>query len=89
MNYYPWCELCGKAVSDHKHHLYSRTLKARELYGKLIDDERNIMYLCGGCHLNKSIPKFTEVEFCEAIGIEPRSKTAQIKKLKNWDFGRV
>jgi len=41
----------------------------------LLDLSMNIMYLCNDCHLNKSIPKLTEKEFCEILGIEPRSKS--------------
>lgn len=67
------CERCGNIATD-KHHMYSQTKSARHLYGKLLDDERNIMYLCNGCHLNKSIPKYSEFVFCEKLGIKPRSK---------------
>ena len=70
------CALCGNRSTD-KHHLFSQTKQNRELYGKLLDDERNIMYLCNDCHLNKSVPKWNELEFCEAIGIEVRSKSGR------------
>lgn len=70
------CQICGGIATD-RHHLFSQTKLNRRLYGKLIDDERNIMYLCNGCHLNKSIPKMTEREFCEVMGIEIRSKSGR------------
>lgn len=71
------CKLCGRKATD-KHHLFSNTKQNRELYGKLLDDPRNIMYLCNDCHVGgASIPKLTEREFCEAIGIEIRSKSGQ------------
>jgi len=68
------CEICGKPATD-KHHLLSQTKRNRKLYGMLLDLSMNIMYLCNDCHLNKSIPKLTEKEFCEILGIEPRSKS--------------
>lgn len=86
------CSLCERPA-EHRHHLFSRTAWATNLYGKLIDDDRNIMLLCSTCHLNKPIPKMTEKEFCNKLGIEIISKesklekcrqdTAQAKKLKN------
>lgn len=71
------CELCGKRIAEHKHHLFSQTKWARKLYGKLLDDPRNIMYLCSVCHLNKAIPKMNEQEFCQKLGITPRSKLSK------------
>lgn len=73
------CELCNKRA-DHAHHKFSQTKLNRKLYGDLLDDSDNICFLCYNCHLNKPIPKFTEIEFCEALGIEPRSKTEIFKK---------
>lgn len=70
------CKLCGGRATD-KHHLFSNTKQNRELYGKLMDDPANIVYLCNDCHLNKPIPKMTEVEFCKALGIEIRSKSGR------------
>jgi len=67
------CELCGKPATD-RHHLFSQTKWARKLYGKLLDRGENIMYLCNLCHLNKPIPKLTEREFAERLGINVRSK---------------
>lgn len=67
------CELCGKQATD-RHHIFSQTKWARRLYGVLIDDPRNIMYLCNSCHLNKIIPKMDEKEFCAKMGIKPRGK---------------
>lgn len=67
------CEMCGNMATDF-HHLLSQTKRMKKLYGKLIHDERNIMYLCNGCHLSKSVPKYSELVFCEKLGIKPRSK---------------
>jgi len=70
------CELCGKQ-SEQRHHLFSQTKWARKLYGKLLDRPENIMYLCSTCHLQKAIPKLSEREFCQKLGIEVRSKTGR------------
>lgn len=60
------CELCGKRLAEHKHHLLSQTKYYRKKYGDRLDHPGNKMYLCSVCHLNKSIPKYTEKEFLEA-----------------------
>lgn len=60
------CELCGSRLAEHEHHLFSQTKYNRKKYGDRLDHPGNIMYLCAVCHLNKSIPKFTEQEFLEA-----------------------
>jgi len=75
------CEMpgCFKRFSE-RHHLFSDTRKNRELYGGLLDEDENIFLICGDCHDWKPLPKFTEIEFCNALGIEPRSKVAQSKK---------
>jgi hypothetical protein len=64
------CSLCGVNRATDRHHLLSQSKHYKKKYGKLIHDHRNLIYLCNGCHLNRSIPKFTEKEFCEKIGIE-------------------
>jgi len=74
------CEVCKKHFNVSKiqrHHLFSQSKLNRRLYGKLIDDPKNIKFLCDDCHLNKPIPKFTEIQFCDALGIVPRSKTGR------------
>ena len=76
------CQLkCGRRA-EHRHHLFSKTKWAVNLYGKLIDDRRNILLLCSTCHLNKAIPKWDERQFCEALNIIPRSKTFKGKALE-------
>ncbi len=70
------CKLCGGRATD-RHHLLPQTKQNRALYGKLIDDPANIIYLCNDCHLNKSIPHMTEKEFCEKLNIEIKSKSGR------------
>lgn len=75
------CKVCGEnRIYLQCHHLYSQTKQAKKLYGNLIHDRRNILMVCENCHMTKPIPKFTEEEFCNAIGIKPRSKTAKFKE---------
>jgi len=77
------CQLCHKNTSQQKHHLFSRTKWALKLYGaKLLDDPRNVLYVCEACHLWKPIPKFTELEFCQALDIQPLSKKYQFITFK-------
>ena len=70
------CKLCGKKA-DHRHHLFSQTVWARKLYKNLLEEKSNIIFLCADCHLNKPIPKKTEKEFCDDLGIKVRSKTGR------------
>ena len=73
------CNICGRKATD-RHHLFSNTKHNREMYGKLLDDERNIAWLCNGCHVGgASIPKMTEREFCKIMGIEIKSKVLLYK----------
>lgn len=71
------CRMCGSTQKIQTHHLFSNTKQNRELYGRLLDDPRNLMDLCADCHLNKSIPKMTEAEFCKTVGIEMESKSGK------------
>ena len=70
------CELCSKPATD-IHHLFSKTKLNKKMYPDYIHDKRNFMYLCNDCHLNKFIPKLTEIEFCEIMGILPRTKSGK------------
>ena len=71
-NQYP-CEICGDIATE-KHHRFSNSKVNRKLYSKLIDDDRNIMFLCQACHVAFK-PKFDEKEFCEKLGIKIRGKS--------------
>jgi 5-methylcytosine-specific restriction endonuclease McrA len=68
------CEQCGSKHNVQIHHLFSNSKVNRKLYGELLDAPENLMLLCESCHLWKPIPKFTELEFCQALNITPRSK---------------
>ena len=69
------CNNCKKRKAEHRHHIFSNTKLNRKLYGKLLDDKKNIQYLCSICHLNKPLLKYTEKQFCKLLMIKIRSKT--------------
>lgn len=75
------CFLCGATNKIQIHHKFSQTKLNKKLYGDLIHHYRNTIFLCADCHLNKAIPKFTEKEFCNALQIEPKSKSEKFKKI--------
>jgi 5-methylcytosine-specific restriction endonuclease McrA len=78
------CELCGSTKNLTMHHLFSQTKINKKLYGNLLHDKTNILILCLDCHITKPIPKQSELEFCEKLGIEPKSKEGKlIRERKN------
>lgn len=83
-------ELCVKCLEEkvvkkgvHKHHMLSQTAKYKSLYPDFINDPRNIKYLCVDHHLNKSLDKLSELDFCRMMKIMPRSKSLQSKIMQN------
>lgn len=80
MEYNRPCDVCFIEQSTERHHMFSNTRLNRKLYRKLLDDDRNIIYLCYGCHHNKSLEKMNERQFCDVMGIEPRSKSGAAKE---------
>ena len=47
------------------------------VYGDLLDDPRNILEVCSSCntsHAHPDLIHWGELEFCQALGIDPRSK---------------
>ena len=75
---------CGNVASQ-KHHKFHNVRWARRLYGKLMDDPRNLQDACDKCnvsHAGKHLTHWTEYEFCRALGIPPRSKTELARKLR-------
>jgi len=67
---------CLETAMQH-HHLFSQTNANRKLYGDLVDEDENIKFVSNKCH--EKMGHFTEIEFCDALGIEIRSKVAQNK----------
>lgn len=68
------CELCNLRPAENIHHLFSQTKYNKKLYSDYIHHDMNTLKLCSICHLNKSIPKLSELEFCRLFRIKPRSK---------------
>jgi len=73
------CPLCGKEVlALQRHHKFSQSKRNKELYPDFINDTRNIQYVCADCHVGHRSHKlvhWSELAFCEVMGIIPRSKT--------------
>ena len=70
------CVYCKERGTQH-HHLFPDTKNNRKLYGDLLDENENILFASNRCH--EKMGHYSEVEFAEAIGIQPRSKVAQGK----------
>lgn len=75
------CIFCGSNFFLGRHHKFPQTKLNRKLYGDLLEDLRNLQEpVCGNCHAGHASPKliyWREWEFCEALGIEPRSQTGR------------
>jgi len=70
------CDICGVKAAEQRHHVFPQTKKNRKLYGTLIDDAKNIMYVCCDCH--PKAKHMSEREFCAMFGIENRSKSGKL-----------
>jgi predicted CXXCH cytochrome family protein len=80
---YGQCTCCGTIGYLDAHHKWPQTKWAKKLYKELIHAPINIQLACNGCHAGHSSPKlihWTEKQFCEALGIQPRSKTERGKE---------
>jgi|WetSurMetagenome_2_1015567.scaffolds.fasta_scaffold1566265_2 hypothetical protein len=76
---------CQKYADAH-HHLYSDDKKNRKVYGDLVDEDFNILFVNNDCHINKVIPKLTDIEFRVAAfgaGFDnlPMPKSMQFKRF--------
>ncbi len=80
------CEVCKNNAADQKHHKFSQTKWARKLYGAFLDHPLNLQMVCRDCHASHLSPDLThwsEKEFCNALKLEPRSKTAKLYGLRS------
>lgn len=72
------CQTCHKPkTSFQKHHKFHNVVWARKLYGDLMNDPKNIQFVCSDCntsHAGTGLKHWTEKQFCEAMGIGMRSK---------------
>lgn len=72
---------CSNIATD-QHHKFPQTKLNKRLYPEYIHHPDNIKFYCNGCHLNNPIEKWTEKQFCDHFGIEPRSKSGRQKWAK-------
>jgi len=68
------CKLCGKSQKIQGHHKFPQYKNHKELYPDFINHPDNLLDICVDCHMVKSIPTWSEKEFCEHFKIEVRSK---------------
>ncbi len=71
---YFFCECeenCHERATQH-HHIFPDTKVNRRLYGKRLDHDLNIKLANHNHHAN--MPNMSELEFCEMLGMEPKSK---------------
>jgi len=85
------CPTCGRELVSQRfiqrHHKFPQTKVNKKYYGKgnktdgidWINHYKNIQTTCWHCHVGHSDTRLTiwsEIDFCKALGIEPRSYTA-------------
>jgi len=80
------CQKCNKNKASEIHHRFSQKKLYRKIYGDLIDAKFNIQYLCYDCHHNKSLDKFSELEFRQeaekqGYNLPTMSKSLQFKTM--------
>lgn len=77
------CTCCDRLGPLDAHHKFPKRKWAMRLYRDLIHSQANIQFACNGCHASHASPNlihWNEQQFCEALGLQPRSKTAQFDK---------
>jgi hypothetical protein len=65
---YGICEACREKPTEQRHHKFHKTRWAVKKYGKLMDDDRNIQWVCGDCnrsHAGIKLIHWTEQDFIE------------------------
>lgn len=75
----------------HVHEQFPDTKPNRRLYGDLIDDPRNAFPACVECntsHAGLDLIVWNELEFCRALGIVPRSKTAKAQAMRERNYAK-
>jgi hypothetical protein len=78
------CEVCHTKKATQRHEKFPQSKINLRLYGDLIYHRDNTLLTCSNCntsHAGKAwgLTVWGEREFCEAMGIVPRSKTLQAK----------
>jgi len=62
-------------MATDSHHKFPQYKLHKKLYPDFIHHPDNILHYCSDCHLQKSIVKWTEIEFCLHFQIKPRTKS--------------
>lgn len=80
------CEACHTRKATQLHEKFPDTQSNRKLYGELLYDRRNTQIVCAYCNAShaghgKGLITWNELEFCDALGIEPLSKTGRLKMM--------
>jgi len=80
------CEICGREKATQCHERFPDTKTNFRLYGDLLYTRENTMFACAHCHAShakhgQGLVVWDEMEFCAALCIEPRSKTARAKAM--------
>jgi hypothetical protein len=85
---YGRCSCCGKQGALDLHHRFHQTAWAKRLYGQLLHDHRNLQLACNDCHASHRSPlleHWDEERFCAELGLEPRSRQAQMRRMRGDD----
>ena len=72
------CDSCKKDLLLSDFYKYQKTEFSIKAYGPLLDNPTNKKILCNKCLPNEQ--KWTEVQFCDAMGIEPVSIAGKLIK---------
>jgi hypothetical protein len=78
------CSFCRANENVLPNLIYKRN-SYNSCYGDLLDKEENKIYTCSKC-ISK-ISHWTEVQFCDAIGIEPMTVAGKIIKKQIFNGG--
>ena len=72
------CYFCHSYIEVKTSFKFSKNQKHLELYGELLNSEFNIEKICSDCELAHPLTRWTEVQFCDALNIEPVSVEGKI-----------
>lgn len=80
-----WCEVCRTRKATCCHEKFPDRQANRRLYGDLLYLRPNTQFVCiecnaGHCMRGKGLVEWDEFQFCNALGIEPKSKVAIAKR---------
>lgn len=77
-------------IATQKHHMLHNKKPWNVIYKDLINDPRNFMDVCASCNVGHNgigLIHLDEYEFCEIMEVEPRSKQAQLRRLRDGTAG--